>query len=83
MGNQRREARIVVQRSEQRILLDFKIHLTGFSASNSTTGSLDISGPFFQKLGTNGRTCATCHAASDGFGLSAADAKLRSPRLGK
>jgi len=53
------------------------LDLTGFSATNSTTGSVDISGPFFQKLGTNGRTCATCHAASDGFGLSAADAQLR------
>ena len=53
--------------------LDF----TGFSATNSTTGSLDLSGPFFQSLGTNGRTCGTCHAASDGFGLSAIDAQIR------
>lgn len=50
---------------------------TGFSATNSTTGSVDLSGPFFQRLGTNGRTCETCHAPSDGFGLSAADAQLR------
>src|SRR5580692_7336408 len=50
---------------------------TGFSATNSTTGSLDLSGPFFQQLGTNGRTCETCHSPSDGFGLSAADAQLR------
>jgi len=53
--------------------LDF----TGFSATNSTTGSVDISGPFFQSLGTNGRTCGTCHAPGDGFGLSAADAQFR------
>jgi cytochrome c peroxidase len=53
--------------------LDF----TGFSATNSTTGSVDLSGPFFQSLGTNGRSCGTCHAPSDGFGLSAADAQLR------
>ncbi len=57
-------------------LLPF-LDLAGFSATNSTTGSVDISGPFFQTLGTNGRTCATCHAASDGFGLSAVDAQLR------
>src|ERR1700679_4042635 len=50
---------------------------TGFSATNSTTGSLDLSGPFFQQLGTNGRTCETCHSPSDGFGVSAADAQLR------
>lgn len=53
--------------------LDF----TGFSATNSTTGSVDLSGAFFQSLGTNGRTCATCHAATDGFGLSAVDAQVR------
>ena len=49
----------------------------GFSATNSTKGSIDLSGAFFQSLGTNGRTCATCHAASDGFGLSAVDAQIR------
>ena len=53
--------------------LDF----TGFSATNSTTGSVDLSGAFFQSLGTNGRSCGTCHAPSDGFGLSAVDARLR------
>ena len=53
--------------------LDF----TGFSATNSTKGSIDLSGAFFQSLGTNGRTCATCHAATDGFGLSAVDAQIR------
>lgn len=53
--------------------LDF----AGLSATNSTTGSIDLSGPFFQSLGTNGRSCVTCHAPSDGFGLSAANARFR------
>jgi cytochrome c peroxidase len=53
--------------------LDF----TGFSGTYSTTGSVDLSGPFFQNLGTNGRTCGTCHAPSDAFGLSAVDAQFR------
>jgi cytochrome c peroxidase len=53
--------------------LDF----TGFSGTYSNTGSVDLSGPFFQSLGTNGRTCGTCHAPSDAFGLSAVDAQLR------
>ena len=57
-------------------LLPF-VDFTGFSATNSTTGSIDVSGPFFQSLGTNGRSCGTCHAPSDGFGLSAADAQFR------
>ncbi len=53
------------------------LDLSGLSATNSTTGSVDLSGPFFQSLGTNGRSCGTCHAPSDGFGLSAADAQFR------
>src|SRR5579864_356217 len=53
--------------------LDF----TGFSGTYSNTGSVDLSGPFFQSLGSNGRTCGTCHAPSDAFGLSAADAQFR------
>jgi len=53
------------------------LDLSGFSATNSTTGSVDLSGPFFQSLGTNGRSCGTCHAPSDGFGLGAADAHAR------
>jgi hypothetical protein len=38
----------------------------------STNGPIDESSnnPFFQSLGTNGRTCGTCHLASDAFGLS-------------
>lgn len=50
---------------------------TGFVATNSTTGSVDLSGPFFQSLGTNGRSCGTCHAPGTAFGLSAADAQFR------
>jgi cytochrome c peroxidase len=50
---------------------------SGFVATHSNTGSVDLSGPFFQSLGTNGRSCVTCHAPSDAFGLSANNAKLR------
>lgn len=41
----------------------------------STNGSIDAGNPFFQSLGTNGRSCASCHLQSDGFGLSAASAQ--------
>lgn len=51
--------------------------LTGFSATNSTTGSVDLSGPFFQSLGTNGRSCGTCHVPGNAFALSAANAQFR------
>lgn len=53
--------------------LDF----TGLVATNSTTGSIDLSSTFFQSLGTNGRSCGTCHQPSDAFGLSAINAQLR------
>jgi len=53
--------------------LDF----AGLSGTYSNTGRVDLSGPFFQSLGTNGRSCGTCHAPSDAFGLSAADAHFR------
>jgi cytochrome c peroxidase len=53
--------------------LDF----TGFSGTDSNTGSVDLSGPFFQSLGTNGRTCGTCHQPDNAFGLSAVDAQFR------
>jgi cytochrome c peroxidase len=33
-------------------------------------GALDNANPFFQVLGTNDRTCATCHEPSDGWSLT-------------
>jgi len=50
---------------------------TGLSGTYSSSGSVDLSGPFFQSLGTNGRSCGTCHQPSDAFGLSALDAQFR------
>jgi hypothetical protein len=48
---------------------------TGSSSSFSTTGSVDLTGAFFQNLGTNGRTCNTCHLQSDGWTVAAASAQ--------
>ena len=36
-----------------------------------------MTGPFFQQLGTNGRTCNTCHQPRDGWSVSAADVQTR------
>ena len=44
---------------------------------SSTGGGIDLTGPFFQSLGTNGRTCGTCHQPSDGMSVSAANVQLR------
>lgn len=45
---------------------------TGLMGAYNSTGPTNTSNPFFQSLGTNGRSCATCHVAADAFGLSAA-----------
>jgi cytochrome c peroxidase len=42
----------------------------------SQTG-IDNTNPFFSKLGTNNRTCATCHDSGDGWSVSAAHLQQR------
>jgi len=50
----------------------------GASETYSTTaGGIDETGPFFQSMGTNGRTCATCHQPSDGMSIAAAEVQER------
>lgn len=50
----------------------------GASETYSTTsGGIDLTGPFFQSLGTNGRSCATCHQPSDGMSVAAANVQQR------
>ena len=49
---------------------------TGYVSTYSSTGSFSESSPFFQSLGTNGGTCASCHAVANGMGLSALQAQL-------
>jgi hypothetical protein len=36
----------------------------------STNGTIDTTTPFFQDLGTNGRTCSTCHVEANGWSLT-------------
>ncbi len=40
---------------------------SGLAATFNMAGKIDRGSPFFQKLGTNGRSCDTCHQASDGW----------------
>src|SRR5712692_7595326 len=50
----------------------------GASQTYSTAGGgIDLTGPFFQSLGTNGRSCGTCHQPSDGMSVSAAHVQER------
>ena len=45
---------------------------TGTVKTFSTTGKVDLTGAFFQSLGTNGRSCASCHQPGDAWSVSAA-----------
>src|SRR5439155_17383771 len=49
----------------------------GTSTTYSTTGAIVLNGAFFQSLGTNGRSCGTCHQPSDGMSVSAAHVQRR------
>ena len=56
----------------------------GVGRTISTAGSIDLTNPFFQPLGTNGRSCVTCHqpaqawtGSNSGVSVSAAPARAQ------
>jgi cytochrome c peroxidase len=44
---------------------------------NGNGKPIDLTGPFFQSLGTNGRSCASCHRPAQAWSISAEELKLR------
>ncbi len=44
---------------------------------NTNNTSIDLTGPFFQSLGTNGRSCSSCHRPAEAWSVSAAEVQLR------
>jgi cytochrome c peroxidase len=50
---------------------------TGTLSTYSTAGGVDRANPFFQSLGTNGRTCASCHDSTDAWSVSPPDLQAR------
>jgi cytochrome c peroxidase len=44
---------------------------------NINNTSIDLTGAFFQSLGTNGRSCSSCHRPAEGWSVSAAAIQLR------
>ncbi len=40
---------------------------SGHAATFSTAGFIDTANPFFKSLGSNGRSCASCHQQSEGW----------------
>ena len=50
---------------------------TGAIETFSSSGKIDTRSAFFQSLGTNGRSCGTCHVADQAFSVSAAEVRER------
>jgi cytochrome c peroxidase len=50
---------------------------TGTSRSFSSNGALDTRNPFFQNLGSNGRSCTTCHQPDQGWTITPAGIQQR------
>jgi len=50
--------------------LEPTVNLSGFAESLHETGAIDRTNPFFQALGTNPRTCETCHSSATGWGTN-------------
>jgi cytochrome c peroxidase len=44
---------------------------------NTANQSINLTGPFFQSLGTNGRSCFSCHRPAQGWSVSAQELQLR------
>jgi cytochrome c peroxidase len=55
--------------------LEATLNPSGVGESAHTSGAIDRANPFFQALGTNLRTCETCHAPGQGWTFSAEAAK--------
>ena len=50
---------------------------SGVLQTFNTDGDLDLSNPFFKSIGTNGRSCVTCHQPSDAWSVTPAHLKAR------
>ncbi len=53
------------------------INGVGLAETVTTTGTIDRTSSFFQPLGTNARTCETCHSADQGWTLTPLGATTR------
>jgi cytochrome c peroxidase len=49
----------------------------GILQTFSTNGALDLGNAFFESLGTNGRSCASCHLPDQGWSIAAEQVKVR------
>jgi len=50
---------------------------TGFLRTFVSSGKIDTTNPFFQSLGSNGRSCVSCHQPGDAWSITPAHLKAR------
>jgi cytochrome c peroxidase len=50
---------------------------SGLLSTYSKRGGINLSNPFFQNLGSNGRSCATCHQPGDAWSVTPAHIQAR------
>lgn len=50
---------------------------SGIARAYNVKGAVDFDNPFFQSLGTNGRSCASCHQPADGWTIVPAHVQAR------
>src|SRR5689334_17485698 len=55
---------------------------TGVLQVFNQNGGIDLTGPFFQSLGTNGRSCGTCHEASEAWTVTPKGVQARFEQSG-
>src|SRR6185369_5813684 len=50
---------------------------SGSHQTFSSTGNVDVNNPFFQSLGTNGRSCVSCHQPAQAWGIAPSEVQQR------
>jgi hypothetical protein len=55
---------------------------SGLAATVSTRGGIDLTNPFFQSMGANGRACVTCHEPGTGWTITPELVQARFRRTG-
>jgi cytochrome c peroxidase len=62
------------QTEQQRFALEAAPNEAGVAETLHTSGAIDRTNPFFLAMGTNPRSCETCHSAAQGWTMNAATA---------
>src|ERR1700732_1219502 len=50
---------------------------SGVISTFSLNGKIDLTNPFFQSLGSNGRSCFSCHQPQDAWSITPKDLQAR------